>query len=236
LSHAQDHLQAMSILADAPGTVMTSFSLVRPVLSSTARVTYLLDPAASAQERLRRGMNLQLESYTEQRNLSTGGLNAESERATAHFAERIRQILQGAREHHLRFSQPKQRSDRPPSVPWLGTPQPREMQLVRQVLSELEDVHGVGAMVYRLASASVHGQPHAMSMLTRRMLREDAPEVVLAEFGLPLRTFVLVCSAPVLAVHKAALTATAYAGSRLGLAGPRSADPEGLAGEYPPCH
>ena len=49
-------------------------------------------------------------------------------------------------------------------------------------------------------------------MLTRRMLREDAPEVVLAEFGMPLRTFVLVCSAPVLAVHKAALTATAYAG------------------------
>jgi hypothetical protein len=211
LSHAQDHLQAMAVLADAADTVMASFSLVRSILSSAARVAYLLEPEVTVRERLRRGMNLQLESYIEQGYIASGGENEQVRRAASHFGERIDGILRGARQHDFHVSTPPKRSHRAPHI---GAPHPKEMELVQQVLSDADNQLGIdiGRLVYRLSSASVHGQPHAMSMLVHRVVRRDAPQVAMAEFSLPLDTFVLFGSSAVLAVHQAALLTLAYAG------------------------
>jgi hypothetical protein len=211
LSHAQDHLQAMAVLADAPQTVMASFSLLRSILSSAARVSYLLEPGVTARERLRRGMNLRLESYTEQGYITSGSENEQVRGADSYFAERVDEILRGARQHDFHVTTPTKKSWRAPCI---GAPHPKEMELVQQVLADgdADPQTDIGRLVYRLSSAAVHGQPHALSMLAHRVVRRDAPQVAMAEFSLPLHTFVMFGSSAVLAAHHVALLTLAYAG------------------------
>src|SRR4051812_31045715 len=54
LNHAEDHLRGMAQLTDQPHILMVPWTLVRPVLGSTSRAFYLLEPDISVRERVRR--------------------------------------------------------------------------------------------------------------------------------------------------------------------------------------
>lgn len=152
LLHTTDHLHGIAGVLRAPETVMTHQTLTRAALASCAVAYDLLEPDLLVRERLRRGMNGYLLSYTEQINMTED----EQLDALAHSEQRIENIVKAARAHDIGVSKaPGGRFKvrrRPMDPPYLGTEPPRELELVRRLVSE-DDADPLGALVYRMGSA-----------------------------------------------------------------------------------
>ncbi len=160
LVHMQDHLLALAALFETPEVLLAPMSLTRPILTAAATSFYLLEPGIDVRERLRRGTNVQLASYVERTNMAPTKAGEDY----AHYAGRVLAIRASAGRHGYVVNRARNRRGGVHLQPqWLGDRPPSEMALVHALLGDVEG--GPGRLLYRMSSAFVHGQPHAVVMM-----------------------------------------------------------------------
>lgn len=161
LGHGVDHLIGMSYLFNAPEVAHGPVTLSRTVVSASSRAYWLLAPGIGARERLRRGMNVRLESLAEQLRVVHG---VERWAASADkLRDQVAAITSSATRHD--FDVQFGRKVAGVVQHYLDPKMPSEMEL-----AGLLPIAGNGfdpALThYRLASASVHAQPHSIGLVT----------------------------------------------------------------------
>ena len=187
LYHVQDHLMGLAHLCAAGDVVLAPLSLTRPLLTSCGRGHYLLAPDVPVLERLRRGMNLLLDSYVEQANLSGDRTSP----GYQHCVRRLYAIRYSAARVGLQETpERRRRGQRHLPARWLGDRPPSEMALVADLLEDVEDdvPGGTGRLLYRMGSAFVHAQPHALAMMLQESEPTPMPEVYAARVGVSLQS------------------------------------------------
>lgn len=210
LLHTADHLHGIAGALRAPQTVMTHQTLTRAALASCGVAYDLLEPDIDVRERLRRGMNVYLLSYTEQINMTED----EHLDALVRPIQRVEDIVKAARAHDYGVSRApggRLRRRRPMERPYLGKEPPSEMELVRRLVSE-DDADPAGALVYRIGSAFTHGQPHVLNMMTVQRLSSPVPGMGLARIGVSGAEVARDTAAIVYGIHKTMLRASQHYG------------------------
>lgn len=213
LQHTADHLYGIAGVLRAPETLMTHQTLTRAALASCATAHHVLEPSL-VRERLRRGMNVYLLSYTEQMNMT----DDEHLEALVHAIRRVDNIISAARAHGFGVSRaPAGRIKvrrRPMEPPYLGEPPLSESGLVRRLVGEDED-DPVGMLVYRMGSAFTHGQPHLFNMLSLQRLSSPVPGMGLGRIGVNRAGAARDTAAIAYGVHKTMLRACEHYGWNL---------------------
>jgi hypothetical protein len=209
LNHAGDHMRALAASLDEENVVMATYTLLRPIIDSCARVAYLLEPGLPPLERLRRGTNMRLLSLNDEFALMTGVADGDDEEGMAYYGDTMTAIARSARPLGLSMTTPKIRNGYR-NAPYLGPPHPGEMALAEALLGRTES--GVGRTTYRLASAFVHGRPHAWRFMNADVVKRVSPGILEARFGSRLDRYMIVAVAPVLALNQAGLDTAVYAG------------------------
>lgn len=149
-----DHLDSMSTLFRSPGGITTSHTIARAALDIAIRPWYLLEPGIGGRERVRRYMNLRLQSLKEQSQLdqsSKGNIRGHSE-------ERMERIIRSARKHGFDVRRPGHRYN----PPHLGAEIPKTTKLASKIVSE--ENPSLGALFWRLGSAVAHGHQHGFAL------------------------------------------------------------------------
>jgi hypothetical protein len=164
LGSAADHLTAFAAVIRAPHTVMALLTLLRTQIVGAAYAAYVAEPDIGARERVRRWLNVHLDSLTEQMRL-VGRDDAESAEHYDELEQRRRDVKSGA--HQLGWTIAG--NDTPKSkawpVDWCIKPRPTEMDLVNDLLSGVDAPGKTGKTLYRFLSATTHAQPHALLAL-----------------------------------------------------------------------
>ncbi|MBB5109153.1 hypothetical protein [Streptomyces spectabilis] len=154
-----DHLDSLGILFKSSGGITASHTIARAVLDIAIGPWFLLEPGIGERERVRRYMNLRLESLKEQTQLETGSP------ATAmrqHAEDRIALILDAARLHGFDVRRERDRY----KPPHLGAQVPSTTSLASKIVAPNDPV--LGALFWRLGSAVAHGQQHGLTMFFER--------------------------------------------------------------------
>lgn len=161
LGSAADHLTAFAAVIRAPHTVMALLTLLRTQIVGTAYAAYVAEPEIGARERVRRWLNIHLDSLTEQMRLIGRG-DAESAQHYDELEQRRRDIKSGA--HRLGWTVAGNDTPKSKGWPadWCIKPCPTEMELVENLLSGVEAPGKAGKTLYRFLSATTHAQPHAL--------------------------------------------------------------------------
>ncbi|MFJ4633554.1 hypothetical protein [Streptomyces sp. NPDC088847] len=154
-----DHLDSLGTLFRSPGGITASHTIARATLDIAIGPWFLLEPEIGERERVRRYMNLRLQSLKEQTHLESG---ADSTEIRDHAKDRIRLILEAARAH--RFEVRRERDKYSP--PFLGDQMPRTTSLASQIIAP--EVPVLGPLFWRLGSAVTHGQQHGITMFFER--------------------------------------------------------------------
>lgn len=192
LGSSQDHLTAMAAVVRAPFTVMGLLTLLRTQLVGAAYVVYLADQRIGLRERVRRGMNVYLDSLTEQMNLVGPGQHLD------HLTARRRKVASGARRLGWTVTAPEAKAGSRPRPWWIGDRPPAEMTLLDRMLCDVADKNQVGHTLYRYLSGTSHAQPHALVGLidpAQTQSRGDGSAMVqIALNGRLLTTFALVAT------------------------------------------
>jgi hypothetical protein len=174
LAHASDHLRGMAVTTAADRVVISTVSLVRPILESTGTAYYILDSAISPRERLRRGMNLRVESMQEQLNmLNASDADEEVRQAAEDLRVRLHRIEVSAREQGFDWNRAKRRAPALEPPKSIGPATPRDMALVRGVLEQKVPAQ-LAATIHRATSAILHAQGHGLAAF---WIRGDAQPV-----------------------------------------------------------
>jgi hypothetical protein len=158
LGSSQDHLVAMAAAIRTPMTVMATLTLLRTQVVGAAYPVYLADPGIGQRERVRRAMNVYLDSTTEQMRLIGHDDTDEYDR----LAERRRQIAVGARALGWTVNRPEAGRSGWPKDWWIGTRPPTEMALVESMLGDVASEDRVGHTLYRYLCSVSHVQPHGL--------------------------------------------------------------------------
>lgn len=213
LNHAQDHLRGAARLAGDPKVIMGSMTLTRPVLGSAARAMWLLEPSITPVERLRRGVNLRLKGLGELENIASDRDPSIQNRLTIEHRPIVEAIERDARTLGLpRATTPGARKDGSRDPIHIGQRLPSDMALIRDLLDR-DDSEPTGDLIFRVASALVHGEYHLLNLLSRRISDVDpAPGVAGVEIGVRLDNFVVFMASVAISIHRVALAACAYAG------------------------
>ncbi|MFJ3673990.1 hypothetical protein ACIPSE_46900 [Streptomyces sp. NPDC090106] len=150
-----DHLDSLAVLFKSPGGITASHTLARAALDIAIGPWFLLEPGIGGRERVRRYMNLRLQSLKEQTQLETG----HSDTAIREHAEgRIAQIVDTARVHGFDVRRERDRY----KPPHLGAQMPSTTSLAPEIIAP--GVPVLGALFWRLGSAVAHGQQHGLTM------------------------------------------------------------------------
>jgi hypothetical protein len=160
-THATDHFIGMAATIDAPDTVLSTVSLLRPALLALARSYYLTDTSLAPVERIRRSMNLRLESLTERINLAVGD---DAEREACRI--QIHEIKVAASRARLPFNRSNRRLAVGLRKPcWLGAEPPRDLRLLEALIDDENDEPGYSpsGQIFRVSSAVIHAQSHGSS-------------------------------------------------------------------------
>ncbi|MFJ6083209.1 hypothetical protein ACIQI8_17605 [Streptomyces sp. NPDC092369] len=155
-----DHLDTLSSVFRSPGGVTSSHTLTRAILDIAMGPWYLLEPGIGERERVRRYMNLQLQSLKEQSQLETGTINTA---ILEHSKQRIANIVKAARAHGFEVRRDGDRY-RPP---FLGTQIPSTTSLAAEMIAP--QLPTLGPLFWRTGSAVAHGQQHGISMFFERL-------------------------------------------------------------------
>ncbi|MET9914454.1 hypothetical protein ABZZ74_48495 [Streptomyces sp. NPDC006476] len=155
-----DHLDTLASVFRSPGGVTASHTLARAILDIAISPWYLLEPDIGERERVRRYMNLRLQSLKEQAQLETG---SESTALRDHAADRIAHIFKAARAHGFEVRREGDRY-RPP---YLDTQIPPTTSLAADMIAP--QVPTLGPLFWRTGSAVAHGQQHGISMFFERL-------------------------------------------------------------------
>lgn len=150
-----DHLDSLATLFRSPGGLMASHTLARSVLDIAVGPWYLLEPDIGERERVRRHMNVRLESLKEQSQFETGTTRTA---IRDHAAERIAHITQAARAQGFEVRREGDRYKPPFLEPKIKT----TTALVAEMIAPEEPT--LGPLFWRLGSAVAHGQQHGITM------------------------------------------------------------------------
>lgn len=129
LGSSQDHLVAMAAAVRAPHTAIAWLTLLRTQLVGAASAAYLLD-RVDVRERMRRYLNLELRSLTEELSLVAG-----EQSEVTRIAERRRAIKRGAKELGWTVAGNDTKLARPPQL-WKIEPALNEMQMLDLLLRD----------------------------------------------------------------------------------------------------
>lgn len=206
---AVDHMLGIAACIDAEDVVFATVSLVRPIVTAAGMSYHIFEPGIDLRERLRRGLNVELESIREQLN----SFDKESlPEAWQEIAITRYQYLVWGRAHGYGQRRKKERNGE--ARYWLvegdrTNPAPSDMKLAKDVLAEVGDGE-LGHTVYRFASSFIHSQSHAFSFFLRAAMQYDpqVPDVV--PLGISLHDLITWLLAAVLAVHTAVARCGAY--------------------------
>jgi hypothetical protein len=206
---AVDHMLGVAACIEAEDVVFATVSLVRPIVTAAGMSYHIFEPGIDVRERLRRGLNVELESVREQ-------LNSFDRKSAPDAWEEIaitrhRYIVWG-RAHGYERQRRKERFGE--ARYWLvdgdrANPAPSDMKLAKDVLAEVGDGE-LGHTVYRFASAFIHSQSHAFSFFLRAAMQYDpqVPDVV--PLGISLQDLTTWLMVAVFAVRTAVARCGAY--------------------------
>lgn len=155
VSAVLDHLDSLGVLFKSPGGITASHTIARAVLDIAIGPWFLLEPGIGERERVRRYMNLRLQSLKEQTQLETGSSNTAIRQ---HAAERTSQIIDAARGHGFDVRRERDRY----KPPHLGAQIPSTTSLASEIVAP--NVPVLGPLFWRLGSAVAHGQQHGLTM------------------------------------------------------------------------
>jgi hypothetical protein len=210
LNHTQDHLRVLARAAAHPQVVMGAYTMARPVLGSTSRAMWLLEPDISATERVRRGMNLRLRGIKELQNLLGDRDPDVLRRVVEHDRDDMDRIEQQARALGLPRPQPKK--GRPWEPDYIREPVPPDMKLVSALLDR-DGNDPTGNLIFRISSAFVHGEHHHISLLQSQITPVPGVSGVSGmRLGVDLPKFVSFMASVPIGIQHAALAAVRYAG------------------------
>ncbi|MGY1814351.1 hypothetical protein [Blastococcus sp. SYSU D00820] len=174
LAHTADHLHGLGVLLSAAGVIVAPLSLLRPTCESAATAHHLLEPGLDALERIRRWLNLQLISLTEQERLLLAPEDADHRQQVQQLAGRLLEDAEA-----LGF--PVR------GKAYSGTGWPLERSIGAKLpdsgpmIAELLDAYGpeAGRYYHRFLSALVHAQPHGLGPFVGQVESPDwAPGVL----------------------------------------------------------
>jgi hypothetical protein len=206
---AVDHMLGMAACIDAEDVVFAAVSLVRPIVTAAGMSYHIFEPGVSVRERLRRGLNMELESIREQ-------LNSFDKRSEPGAWEEIaivrHRYLVWGRAHGYEKRRKKERNGE--DRYWLAdgdqaNPAPSDMKLVKDVLADVGDGE-LGHAVYRFASSFLHGQSHAFSFFLRAAMQSDPQVPNVVPLGVSLQDLTVWVLAAGLAVYAATVRCGEY--------------------------
>lgn len=189
-----DHLRAIAAVTDAPGTVLSIATLVRPVLEALGTLWWLYEPEIETRERVRRRFNVRLASLVEQWNIASTLPDAARVEVEAHLND----IEKTATALGFQFVKARSRFDKQFGSRYLDQPMPTDAQLITNVV-ESGEVRGLGRLIHRVTSAVIHGQAHALMPFIIDHDNTDVPGVALARVGMTLNWYSLLTGPAVLA-------------------------------------
>lgn len=160
VSAALDHLDSLGVLFKSPAGITASHTIARAALDIAIGPWFLLEPGIGERERVRRYMNLRLQSLKEQMQLETG---ASSTAIRQHAEGRISLIIDAARVHGFEVRRERDRY----KPPHLGAQMPSTTSLASEIVAP--NVPVLGALFWRLGSAVAHGQQHGLTMFFERI-------------------------------------------------------------------
>ncbi|WP_334665569.1 hypothetical protein [Streptomyces cyaneofuscatus] len=152
-----DHMQSLGTLITSPGGITATHTIARAMLDIATGPWFLLEPGIGGRERVRRHMNLRLQSLKEQTHLETG---TERTVIKSHAEGRIQRIVQAARTHGFDVRRERDRYQ----PPFLDTKLPTTTTLATQMFDP-----ALGQLFWRLGSAVAHGQQHGISMFIEQI-------------------------------------------------------------------
>ncbi|WP_307020869.1 hypothetical protein [Streptomyces canus] len=154
-----DHLDTLASVFRSPGGVTASHTLARAILDIAIGPWYLLEPGIGERERVRRYMNLRLQSLKEQVQLEAG---SDSTAIRDHSTDRIALITKAARAHGFEV---RREGDRY-RAPYLDSQMPSTTSLAAEMIAPQAPT--LGPLFWRMGSAIAHGQHHGISMFFER--------------------------------------------------------------------
>lgn len=160
VSAVLDHLDSLGVLFKSSGGITASHTIARAALDIAIGPWFLLEPGIGERERVRRYMNLRLQSLKEQTHLETG---APDTAIRQHAEDRIALILDAARVHGFDVRRERDRY----KPPHLGAQMPSTTSLAPEIVAP--NVPVLGALFWRLGSAVAHGQQHGLTMFFERI-------------------------------------------------------------------
>lgn len=168
LGQAVDHLTALAAVVRTERTALAMHTVIRPILVAAGIACYVADPTIDTQERVRRAVNIELQSATEMMRLLQVRYPEQLER----YDRRRREIVKGARQIWKRVNVPEAKKGRKGRVQVLDwyvgdRPPPGDMGFVR-IAHTYVAAEKIADVVYRLMSAAAHAQPHALLTFLRR--------------------------------------------------------------------
>lgn len=152
--HCSDHLLGAAACLRAPHVLYSVFTLSRAALESAAGAWYLLDPACDERERVRRWLNEQLHSLTEEHSLAAGLGDPPAVAVAQERMDRARAILTAATRHGFTAHNATLRPGKSGRIltPYLGSPRPSAMAMIDLLPSSRTTAY----TAYRWMSAKVH--------------------------------------------------------------------------------
>ena len=191
-----DHLRAIGAVSDAPGTVLSIATLIRPVLEALGTLWWLYDPEIDTRERVRRRYNVRLASLVEQWNIAAALGDAPRMEVEA----MIDHVEESATTVGLRFVKERQRYIGQLGGRYIDPRMPTDAQLITGVV-ESGEVRGLASLVHRLTSAVIHGQAHALLPFIVDRDDTEVPGVSVAHVGMTLHWYALLTAPVVLASY-----------------------------------
>jgi len=185
---------------EAEDVALASMSLLRPIVTAAGMAFFLFDNTIDVRERLRRGLNFELESMREQ-------LNGIDNEATTQLWERTihrrYRYFAWADYHGYGHQMRKQRYGQ--RKYWLTDgdqtgQSPSDMRLADAVLASVGDGE-LGQAVYRFTSAFIHTQAHAFTMFPPADLQYDPQTPNAVPLGVSPQDLTTWLMVAVMAVH-----------------------------------
>jgi hypothetical protein len=213
LHHAEDHVRAAARVTSDRNILMVSYTLARPALGSAARAMWLLDPCITHVERLRRGANLRMKALVELDNIAIDRDPSVKAQLIAQHRAAVDAIERDVETEGLpSVTRTKARSDGTRAPDRVGQPVPGDMALIRNLLDR-DESEATADLIFRVASAFVHGEQHVINLLSRRISdARSAPGVTNLEVGVRLDNLAVYLASIIVGIHRMALATCAYAG------------------------
>lgn len=197
LTGASDHVAALAALTREPSVVLSIATLARPTLEQLAPLYWLYDPQIDVRERVRRRLNLRLESLVEQHNIAATLTPA----ARDEVAKQILEIKAAAGRHGFQYQRTKPRAKGVLGARYLDHRLPSDAQLIAGVVELTDSGDRFGRLVHRLTSAVTHGQTHGLLPFLLDRMPSDEPGISKASVGITMGMYASLTGAVVLAAN-----------------------------------